>query len=102
MSHASRAIRIDTHRVKIGSADGILLNLSSSGALVRLPRLFPVSVDAMLCLYADDHWLEVPCRIVRCVETQVEMAGATWQRKEFETAVSFLDTSALSGLLSQA
>src|SRR3977135_4367120 len=81
MSHAARAIRLDTHRVRIGSADGILLNLSASGALVRLPRFVQVAADATLSLLADDHWLDVPCRVVRCTETPVEMAGATWRRK---------------------
>ncbi len=101
MSHAARAIRLDTHRARIGSAHGILLNLSTTGALVRLPRLFEASADATLSLYADDHWLDLPCRIVRCTEAKVEMSGAVWQRKEkeFETAVSFQDASALAGLL---
>ena len=100
MSQAARAARLDTHRVRIGSADGILLNLSVSGALVRMPRLVPVAADATLSLYADDRWLEVPCRVVRCTETQVQMAGAVWGRKEFETAVSFHDTTALAEILS--
>jgi len=99
-AHASRAVRLDTHRVRIGTADGILLNLSASGALVRLPRLLPVAADATLSLFADDRWLDVPCKVVRCTETEVHMAGAAWGRKEFETAVSFYDASALAGILS--
>ena len=99
MSHAVRAARIDTHRVRIGSADGILLNLSASGCLVRLPRLMQVAADATLSLYADDRWLEVPCKVVRCTETEVQMAGAVWRRKEFETALSFYDASAILELL---
>jgi hypothetical protein len=102
MSHAARAARLDTHRVRIGSADGILLNLSSSGALVRLPRFFKVDAGATLSFLAEDRWLDVQCTVVRCVETPVEVAGATWKRKEkeFETAVSFNDSNALAGLLS--
>jgi hypothetical protein len=100
MSPSARARRLDTHRVRIGTADGILLNLSASGALVRLPRLLAVAADATLSLYADDRWLDVPCRVVRCTETEVHMDGAAWGRKEFETAVSFSDASVLSGLLS--
>jgi hypothetical protein len=96
MSHTDRATRLDTHRVRIGTADGILLNLSASGALVRLPRLVNVETNVTLSLYADDRWLDVPCRVVRCTETNVEMAGAVWKRKEFETAVSFHDDQALS------
>jgi len=101
MSHTSRAARLDTHRVRIGTADGILLNLSASGALVRLPRLLNVDADATLSLYADDQWLDVPCKIVRCTETEVHLAGAVWQRKEkeFETAVSFHDARALTAIL---
>ena len=99
MSHPARAIRLDTHRVRIGSADGILLNLSTTGALVRLPRLFAVEENATLSFYADNHWLDVPCRIVRCTETDVQMAGAVWNRKEFETAVSFRDANVLDELL---
>jgi len=87
--------------VRIGSADGILLNLSSTGALVRLPRFFKVAADATLSFYADDRWLDIPCKVVRCVETQVEGAGAMWKRKEkeFETAVSFVETNAIDRLL---
>jgi hypothetical protein len=99
MSHALRAARLDTHRVRIGSADGILLNLSTSGALVRLPRLMQVAADATLSLYADDRWLDVPCKVVRCTETEVQMAGAVWRRKEFETALSFNDPSPILNLL---
>ena len=99
MGHSDRAARLDTHRVRIGSADGILLNLSSSGALVRMPRLFQVAVDATLSLYADDRWLDLKCKVVRCTETDVQMAGATWKRKEFETAVSFDDPTIIAGLL---
>jgi len=102
MSHTDRATRLDTHRVRIGSADGILLNLSTSGALVRMPRLFPLADNATLSLYADDRWLDVPCKIVRCTETDVKMAGAVWQRKEFETAVTFHDNRALASLLTAA
>jgi PilZ domain len=94
-----RAVRLDTHRVRIGTADGILLNLSSSGALVRMPRLVPIAADATLSLYADNTWLDVPCRVVRCTETEVQMTGAVWQRKEFETAVTFYDATALADIL---
>ena len=100
MDHSARATRLDTHRVRIGTADGILLNLSASGALVRLPRLLQIAADATLSLYADDRWLDVPCRVVRCTETEVHMDGAAWGRKEFETAVSFADATALSSILS--
>jgi len=102
MGLAARAIRLDTHHVRIGTADGILLNLSASGALVRMHRLVPVSADATLSLYADDHWLDVRCRVVRCTETEVQMAGAVWGRKEFETAVTFFDATALVGILDVA
>ncbi len=99
MSQSGRAARLDTHRVRIGSADGILLNLSSSGALVRMPRLFQVAADATLSLYADDRWLDLKCKVVRCIEIDVQLAGATWKRKEFETAVSFDDPTIISSLL---
>ena len=99
MSQLERAARLDTHRVRIGSADGILLNLSSSGALVRMPRLFQVAADATLSLYADDRWLDLKCKVVRCIETDVQLSGATWTRKEFETAVSFDDPTIIAGLL---
>jgi hypothetical protein len=98
MGHKARATRLNTHRVRIGSADGILLNLSSTGALVRLPRLFEVAADATLSLFADDEWFDVPCTIVRCTETDVQMSGAVWRRKEFETAVTFHDGLTLAGL----
>jgi len=30
---------------------------------VRLPRLVPIAADATLSLYADNTWLDVPCRV---------------------------------------
>jgi hypothetical protein len=42
---ASRAVRINTHRVRLGRIDGILLNLSATGALVRVPTRLAVDTD---------------------------------------------------------
>ncbi len=95
-----RAARIDTHRVRLGNREGILLNLSATGALVRVPIAFAIGTEAALVVHADEHYLRLPCRIVRCTETQVSLEGAAWRHAEFDTAVLFDEHSdALQTLL---
>lgn len=98
-AQSPRAVRLDTRRVRLGMADGILLNLSTTGALVRMPEHLLAATDSMLSLYADDRWVQVRCRIVRCTKTDVMIEGAVWRHTEFETAVTFDEADALATLL---
>ncbi len=88
-TEASRAVRINTHRVRLNRTDGILLNLSATGALVRVPTRLAVDSDVSFGIHADDRPVNLRCRVVRCTETPVHLPGATWRHTEFETAVVF-------------
>jgi hypothetical protein len=99
LASGRRAVRFDTHRVRLGTSDGILLNLSATGALVRMPERLTVGASPTLSLYADDRWLQLRCSVVRCIETDVKIAGAVWHRTEFETAVTFHDAEGLANLM---
>jgi PilZ domain len=96
-----RAVRLDTHRVRLDTADGILLNLSATGALVRTPRRLAAAADSTLSLNADDRWVQLRCRVVRSTETEIRIQGAVWRHTEFETAVTFNDPDGLGTLLGQ-
>jgi PilZ domain-containing protein len=88
-TEGSRAIRINTHRVRLGRTDGVLLNLSATGALVRVPTRLAVDTDVSFAISADDRPVNLRCRVVRCTETPVNLPGATWRHTEFDTAVVF-------------
>jgi hypothetical protein len=86
---AARAVRINTHRVRLNRTDGVLLNLSTTGALVRVPTRLAVDSDVSFGIHADDRPVNLRGRVVRCTETPVHLPGATWRHTEFDTAVVF-------------
>jgi hypothetical protein len=88
-SEAARAARINTHRVQLGRSDGVLLNLSATGALVRIPNRLALDSDVAFAIYTDGQPLNLRCRVVRCTETPVTLAGATWRHTEFDIAIVF-------------
>ena len=88
-SDAARATRINTHRVQLGRSDGVLLNLSATGALVRNPTRLAIDSEVSFAIYTDSQPVMVKCRVVRCVETPVTLAGATWKHTEFDIAIVF-------------
>jgi PilZ domain len=88
-SDPERATRINTHRVQLGRSDGVLLNLSATGALVRNPTRLAIDSEVSFGLYTDGQPVRVMCRVVRCIETPVTLAGATWKHTEFDIAIVF-------------
>ncbi len=88
-TEAARAVRINTHRVQLGRSDGVLLNLSATGALVRIPTSLAVDSDVSFAICTDGRPMNLRCRVVRCTETPVYLPGATWRHTEFDTAVVF-------------
>jgi hypothetical protein len=86
------------HRVRVGRAEGILLNLSATGALVRAPLVLPVGARATLTINAETRPVELKCRVVRCAKADEQAEGAG-SRTEFDLGVSFDQTDALATLL---
>ena len=92
-NEAARAARINTHRVQLGRSDGVLLNLSATGALVRIPNRLAIDSEVAFAIFTDGQPVRVRSRVVRCVETPVSLAGATWKHTEFDIAIVFDEQS---------
>jgi hypothetical protein len=97
-SQPDRAVRVDMRRVRLGRAEGILLNLSATGAMVRAPLVLPVGARAVLVIKAETRPVELKCRVVRCAKAGARPEGAP-SRTEFDLAVSFERCDALATLL---
>jgi hypothetical protein len=67
----SRALRLHTHRVRLGATDGILLNLSATGALVRIPIRLAIGIETPLAIDANERPVRLRCRVVRCADATV-------------------------------
>ena len=86
---SARALRIDTQRVQLGRSDGVLLNLSATGALVRIPTRLALNSAVSFAMFTDGQAVSVPCQVVRCTETLVPLNEATWKHTEFDVAIVF-------------
>jgi hypothetical protein len=80
-------LRIRLHR----TCEGILLDISETGALVQVPTSMPADRAVTLSLESPDTLLRLPGRVVRSSPHQVELASATLARKEYKVAVEFSD-----------
>ena len=78
-------------RVRVNvTREGILVDLSESGALLLLSR--PQDPDKRITLTIEDHQpVHLAARVVRCTPASVETESATLARKEYHVAVQFLD-----------
>jgi hypothetical protein len=80
-------LRVRLHR----TCEGILLDISETGALVQVPTSMPTDRTVTLSLEGHDLLLRLPGRVVRSSPHQVELASATLARKEYKVAVEFSD-----------
>lgn len=78
-------LRIRLHR----TCEGILIDISETGALVQVPSSIAADRPVTLSLESHDALLRLPGRVVRSVPHQVELASATLARKEYKIAVEF-------------
>ena len=78
-------------RVRVNvTREGILVDLSSGGALLLLSR--PQAPDTQITLTIEDREpVHLAARVVRCTPASVETESATLARKEYHVAVQFLD-----------
>jgi hypothetical protein len=95
----SLALRLHTHRVRLGATDGILLNLSATGALVRVPIRLAIGIETPLAIDANERPVRLRCRVVRCAETAAALDGAAWRRTQFDATVAFEEPAALTYIL---
>jgi hypothetical protein len=80
-------LRIRLHR----ALEGILVDISETGALVQVPSAMAPDREVMLNLEAQDSVLQLRARVVRSNPHQVQLASATLARKEYQVAVEFSD-----------
>lgn len=79
-------------RVRVyGTREGILVDLSTGGALVLFPADLPVGRDIELLIEWDRRVVKVPARVKRCLSHQVRLEAATLARTEYDVAVEFVD-----------
>ena len=69
---------------------GILIDLSETGALLRLPRAQEPQKQVTVAIEGQPSVQPLPARVVRCTKVSVETETATLARTEYEVAVEFL------------
>jgi glucose-6-phosphate dehydrogenase assembly protein OpcA len=80
-------LRVRLHR----TCEGILVDISETGALVQVPSSVAPDKPVTVSLESADALLRLPGRVVRSMPHQVELASATLARKYYKIAVEFSD-----------
>lgn len=80
-------LRVRLHR----TCEGILVDISETGALVQLPAAQPRSKQITLHLEWQDVILLLQARVVRSQPYQLELPTATLARRDYHVAVEFAD-----------
>ena len=78
-------LRVRLHR----TCEGVLVDISETGALVQVPSSLAADKPVTLSLESQDMLLRLPGRVVRSMPHQLELASATLARKEYKVAVEF-------------
>ena len=80
-------LRVRLHR----TCEGILVDISESGALVQVPWALSPDRQVVFHLEVGDAPLQLRGRVVRSSPHKLEMAEATLARTEYQVAVQFSD-----------
>lgn len=80
-------LRVRLHR----ACEGILVNISETGALVQVPWALTPDKQITFKLEIEDAYLQLSGRVVRSKPQQLQMAQATLARTEYQVAVEFSD-----------
>lgn len=83
-------LRVRLHR----TCEGILVDISESGALVQVPSSMPPDRQVTVNLDIGDTPLQLSGRVVRSSPHKLQMAEATLARTEYQVAVEFSDLPA--------
>ena len=78
-------LRVRLHR----TCEGILVDISESGALVQVPWALAPDRQVTLNLEMGDTPLQLRARVVRSSPHKLQMAEATLARTEYQVAVEF-------------
>jgi hypothetical protein len=93
-SDRRRATRVSRGPLRIRlrrGCEGILVDISETGALVQVPASLVAARVVTLDLENDGELLRLPGRIVRSTPQQLHLAAATLARKEYQIALEFSD-----------
>jgi hypothetical protein len=93
-SERRKAARIpfEPLRVRLDrSREGILLDLSETGALLVMAMSPPRDNKFRLTIEWRDSHVEVAARVVRAEQRHVQLESATLARKDYNVALEFLD-----------
>ena len=82
-------LRVRLHR----TCEGILVDISETGALVRLPASQPPLKPITLQIEWQDSVLPLPGRVVRSSPHQLELENATIVRPAYHVAIEFSELS---------
>ena len=84
--------RFEPLRVRLnGSREGVLLDLSESGALLVMSMSPPRDKTVVVTIEWRDAPVVVAARIVRSEQRPVRLESATMARKDYNVALEFLD-----------
>ena len=79
----------------MNTATGDLLNVSATGALVRVLRELPVGAQGPVVLDVDARQIELTGRVVRCERMTIELpGGAVLKQPAYAVGVMFTSVSA--------
>lgn len=93
----TRAVRVPTPgvRARVNSTRGDVLNLSATGALLRVFGELHVGSEGPVTLDLDSRRIELAGRIVRCERQTIELpGGAMLKQPEYTVGVMFIRPSA--------
>jgi CheY-like chemotaxis protein len=81
-------------RARVTTATGDVLNVSATGALVRLLREITVGTHGPIVLDPEARRIEVSGRVVRCERTTIELAGgAILKQASYTVGIVFTQAS---------
>ena len=83
-------LRVRLHRM----CEGFLVDISATGALVRLPAAQPPDKRITLQLEWQAETVQLTARVVRSTPQQMSTASATLARTEYHVAVEFSEIPA--------
>ncbi len=91
-----RSVRVPTPgvRARVNSVAGDLLNISATGALVRIARELAVGAEGPILLDPDARRIDLYGRVVRCSRLTIELPGAVLKQPLYGAGVMFTYASA--------
>jgi CheY-like chemotaxis protein len=78
-------------RVRIGGAIGLLVNVSATGALVRVPEALAPESEWPALIEIEPEPVELRARVVRSHPLSIPLPGATARRPEYAVALAFTE-----------